>query len=169
MLFLMCMPCLILVYIYLAIHFMIADCGVHKSLVKTAVHFVPCQPFICWTIANGAMHSTWVLCLWVMQMKQIASDLTTNEAMNQYRCVVPQQPRVHRALALRSRARKRMLARSLTNSAARRAHLHCAHMLAFSQPPLPHAARTNVAGGHILVRSLNLTARTPHAPTLCHP
>jgi hypothetical protein len=85
MLFLLCMPVLIWLYIYLAVHFMVEECGVHRSVIKSAVHFVPCQPFLCWTIANGAMHSTWVLCLFVMQTKQIAGDLTTNEAMNQYR------------------------------------------------------------------------------------
>jgi len=31
------------------------------------------------------MHSVWVFFLWAMQTRQIMSDLTTNEAMNQYR------------------------------------------------------------------------------------
>jgi len=85
LLFLICMPCLIWLYIYLAVLFMREDCGVHRSTIKTAVHYVPCQPFLCWTIANGAMHSLWVCCLLFMQLKQVADDLTTNEAMNGHR------------------------------------------------------------------------------------
>ena len=62
-----------------------AVCPVHKTHIGSVVGWVYCSPFISWTIVNGCMHTCWVSGLFMMQLKQVAQDYTTNEEINRWR------------------------------------------------------------------------------------
>eukprot|EP00047_Mylnosiga_fluctuans_P014369 m.37866 g.37866 ORF g.37866 m.37866 type:complete len:609 (-) comp5473_c0_seq1:40-1866(-) len=51
----------------------------------SAWNYVTLFPFLAWMCANGALHILWVFGLLVVQLKQVANGLTTNEAINKYR------------------------------------------------------------------------------------
>jgi len=83
--FVLSLPPLLITYNYLVLQFYKEVCPEPDGFFDTILVYGTCQPFATFTVMCACLHTLWVSGLAIAQMNQVASDMTTNEAMNRYR------------------------------------------------------------------------------------